>query len=107
MKFKDLQAEIHNWNGEKFPKAPSYLALLKILEELGELSSHYIGRIEQRVGKPEQDHQKELEDAIGDVAISLCVFCEREGIDFDKVISDTWAKVSKRTFVMRTSEERL
>ena len=81
MKIETLQKKIRNWNSEGFPKAPSYLALIKVMEELGELASHYIGRIESRVGKPPSDHQKGIEDSVADIVISLCVFCERENID--------------------------
>ena len=101
MELEDLQKEIHNWNGEKFPTAPSYLALLKVGEEYGELNSHYIGRIEQRVGKAPVDHQAGIEDAVGDIVISLAVFCEREHLDMDSIVERVWAEVSSRIFIMK------
>lgn len=101
MELKKLQEAIHNWNGERFPNAPSYLALIKVAEELGELAGHYIGRIEQRVGKPEANHNRGIKDAVGDVVISLCVFCEREGLDLEAIVETTWAEVSQRIFVMK------
>lgn len=101
MDLKTLQEKIRNWNGEKFPTAPSYLALIKVFEEAGELAGHYIGRIEQRVGKEPIDHQAGLEDSVADIVISLCVFCEREHIDLAGMVKKTWDEVSKRIFVMK------
>ena len=46
----DLQERISQWEKSRFPNAPSYLSLIKIQEELGELSGHYIKRLEQREG---------------------------------------------------------
>ncbi len=101
MNLKELQEKIRNWNGEAFPSAPSYLALIKVMEELGELASHYIGRIETRVGKEPVDHQAGMEDAVADIVISLCVFCEREHIELGDMVEKAWTEVSKRTFVMK------
>jgi hypothetical protein len=101
MDLKTLQEKIRNWNGEKFPTAPSYLALIKFYEEAGELARHYVGRVEHRVGKTEVDHQAGIEDAVGDIVIALTVFCERERIDLATMVEIVWSEVSKRTFVMK------
>lgn len=105
MNLETLQEKIRNWNGERFPNAPSFLALIKVMEELGELAGHYIGRLEVRVGKAPSDHQKGVEDSVADVVISLCVFCEREHIDLALLVEKTWAEVSKRQFVMKAEGE--
>lgn len=98
MKLDELQQKIGQWQQKNFGDAPSYLALIKVMEELGELASHYIGRIEHRVGKPLVDHQAEIEDAAADVVISLCVFCYRDGIDLNSMVEIVWELVSKRKF---------
>jgi hypothetical protein len=99
MEIKNLQEKIRNWNGERFPTAPSYLALIKVMSELGELADHYINRIERRVGKEYPNPQDGIEDSVADILISLCVFCEREHIELDKMVTQVWKEVSKRTFV--------
>lgn len=101
MDLETLQKKIHNWGGEKFPSAPSYLALIKVMEELGELASHYIGRIELRVGKEPIEHQQGLEDSVADIVISLCVFCDREHVNLASLVNKTWEEVSKRQFVIK------
>ena len=100
MHIKQIQTEIQNWETDRFPHAPSYLALIKVGEELGELDGHYIGRFEQHVGKEPIDHQAGMEDSVADVFISLCVFCTREHIDLDAVTERVWNEVKKRTFVI-------
>ena len=100
MDIKDFQNKVRNFTGEKFPSAPSYLALIKTFEESGELAGHFVKRIEHRVGSPEIDHQKGIEDAVGDIIISLCTFCCRENLDMNKIVEDTWDEVSKRTYIM-------
>ncbi len=100
MQIKDLQSEIASWSTENFPRAPNHLALIKIQEELGELASHFIGRLEHRVGKVRTDHQVGIEDAVADVLIALTVFCVRENLDLDLLTQKAWVEVSKRKFVM-------
>jgi len=78
MDLEKLQEHIKNWDESHFPSVPSQLALIKIMEELGELASHYVDRTEERVDKPKIDHQTGIEDAVADVLISLSVFCVRE-----------------------------
>lgn len=75
MQISDLQTMVKNWEKSRFPDAPSVLSLVKIQEELGELSAHFIKRLEQRVGAKVEDHQAGVEDAVADILISLCVFC--------------------------------
>lgn len=101
MELKTLQDNIASWEKKNFPDAPSYLSLIKIMEELGELAAHYIGRIEERVGKPPEDHKAGMDDAVADIVISLSVFCVREGIDLDSMVQNVWAEVSKRVFILR------
>ena len=74
------------------------------MEELGELASHYIHRIEQRVGKEITNPEDGIKDAVADVVISLTVFCVREGIDLSKMVELVWAEVSKRQFMLDRSK---
>lgn len=101
MNINDLQSGIKNWSTSNFPQAPSYLALIKVQEELGELAGHYVGRLEERVGKTPVNHQAGIEDGVADVLIALCVFCVREHLDLNTLTEKTWAEVSKRSFVMK------
>lgn len=104
MDISKLQEKVRNWTGEKFPGAPSYLALIKIMSELGELSDNYLLRIEQRAGTQHGDAQYGVEDAVADILISLCIFAEREGIDLDKMTTMVWDEIiSHREYYMMTA----
>ncbi len=104
MDIKVLQDKIENWSTSRFPSAPSYLALIKVMEELGELAGHFIGRLEQRVGKAPVDHQAGVEDSVADVLIALSVFCVREKLDLSRLTDQVWNEVSQRTFVIKKEQ---
>ncbi|MBK8202517.1 MAG: pyrophosphatase [Bdellovibrionales bacterium] len=68
--------------------------VLKIQEELGELSSAHLKITERaRVGnqsKPELD--KNLKDEIADVIAMTILFAHHKGIDVESAIKDKWFK---------------
>jgi len=102
LNIKELQNSVEKWNIRNFGvDKPSYMALLKIQEELGETSAHYIGRTEHRVGKAIVDHNAGIIDGVADILISLCVFCSREHINLDDSVTKVWDEVSKRSFVTK------
>ena len=97
----DISAEVAEWTTEKFGEhTPSYLSLIKAVEELGELAGAYIRRIESRDGR-DYATQAEINDGVADVVITLMVFCAREGIDFNSTLLDTWQKVRPRNFEVK------
>lgn len=103
MNLAELQERVREWNAKNFPgDRPSHLALIKVMEELGELAGHYIGRLEHRDGKKLVDHRAGIEDGVADVVIALCVFCVREKIDLSTMVDQTWDEVSKRTFTVKS-----
>jgi hypothetical protein len=101
MDIATLQQKVKKWNDGNFPEKPSYFALIKVMEELGELAGHYIGRTEHRIGKKVVDHQAGIEDGVADVVIALCVFCVRERIDLSTMVERAWGEVSQRTFIVK------
>ncbi len=98
MDIEQLQREVGIWTRKNFGDAPSIRALVKVMEELGELAGGYIGRIEHRKGKPPADCESKVKDAVADVLIALCVFCERENIDLNEMVERVWTEVSQRVF---------
>ena len=92
-----FQKEVEMWTFRNWGSAPSALALIKIQEELGELSANYIRRIEGRPDKAQQDFQDGIFDAVGDIVISLTGFCVREGISLTDAINTVWEEVRQRT----------
>lgn len=97
MNLKELQQLIRGVDKTRFPDAPSYLALIKVQEELGELADAYIAGYETRVGK---ESKRNMGEEAADVIISLITFCEREGIDIESAILEKWDIVSKRTYTL-------
>ncbi len=106
MEIAQLQNEIRIWNTKHFPEISSNLALIKILEELGEIANHYLRRIEHRAGICATiDHTEGIKDGVADVLISLLIFCIRENIDLDEQVRNTWEEVSKRTYTLRIKDK--
>jgi len=94
-----LQEEVKEWQYKTFGQVvPSYLALIKLYEESGELAHHYIRRIERRVGAKPEDAEAGIRDAVADVLITLMGFCVREGVDLSQITQEVWAEVQYRAY---------
>ncbi|RPJ71843.1 MAG: hypothetical protein EHM20_14305 [Alphaproteobacteria bacterium] len=66
--------------------------ILKIQEELGELSSAYL-KLTQRARVGEQsteEMEKNLEDEVADVIAMTLLFARNKGIDVEKALNDKW-----------------
>lgn len=99
MELRQLQAEVAQWTTKNFgAEAPSYLALIKVQEELGELAGAYMGRMERRVGKSYTDQQEKVRHEVADIVIALTVFCVREKLPLEHVVEEVWCEVRQRTF---------
>jgi NTP pyrophosphatase (non-canonical NTP hydrolase) len=101
---RELQEAVRGVDIKRFPKAPSYLALIKVQEELGELSDAFIAQLEIREGK-ETTRDMGLEAA--DIIIALMTFCERENIDLQVAVEEKWRIVSQRTYSLTEKAKRL
>ena len=65
--------------------------LLKIQEELGELSKVFLQMTQRaRRGDPSTDLQKDLHDELADVLAMTLLFSRAQGIDVEKALSDKW-----------------
>lgn len=99
-----LQEEVKEWQYKTFGRVvPSYLALIKLYEEAGELARHYIRRVERRVGAKTEDAEAGIRDAVADVQITLMVFCVREGLDLSQITQEVWAEVQHRAYKVGSS----
>jgi len=95
MILKELQRKVYEWSVKNFAEEDSYLPLLGALEELGELSHAHVKGIHGI--KYSQQKVKDLKkDAIGDTVLCLLNYCEREGIDLEEALLDSWKVVSQR-----------
>jgi NTP pyrophosphatase (non-canonical NTP hydrolase) len=90
----EIQDEINVWATQNFGHRAGWQPLLGLIEEVGELSHHYLKR-SQGI-RLNEDHVLGIEDAVGDIAIYLMDFCNAEGISLEAVLQRTWEHVSER-----------
>jgi NTP pyrophosphatase (non-canonical NTP hydrolase) len=64
------------------------------MEEVGELSSVYLKRLEKI--RPEKATVAKEMDAIGDIVIFLLHLSHMRGFDIEGIIHDVWGEVQKR-----------
>lgn len=95
MNLRLIQLEQREWATKNFGDKPSWHPLLGAVEELGELAHAFLKR-EQGIRGTTESHTEDIRDAIGDITIYLLDFCNREGLDLQSIIQDTWAEVKQR-----------
>lgn len=64
-------------------------ALLKLQEELGELTKEHLNASGRARGKPDA---RALADEAADVLGMLLIYCDSAGIDLEQAMSDKWLK---------------
>lgn len=94
MLLSEVQTELLPWQQHNFPDSEPWEPLVGIAEEVGELSHSFLKR-HQNI-RMNEDHNAKIEDALGDILIYVCDFANRQGVDLDKVLAETWAAVSQR-----------
>ena len=87
-----LQQQQKKWMDKNFPDAKKYQCLLGVVEEVGELSHAHL-KMEQGIRDVSVD---DVKDAIGDIVIFLCGYCNTNGYDLWSCVADAWDEVSKR-----------
>lgn len=98
---REYQHEIGQWSRKNFKWGPSNSKridpLLGLVEEIGELChAHLKGR--QGIRHTAQEAVNLEKDAVGDIFIFLCDFCERSGYDAQDIIELIWAHVRNRNW---------
>jgi NTP pyrophosphatase (non-canonical NTP hydrolase) len=94
---KDIQEQHQKWQKRNFGEIPPEDSLIGIMEELGELSHSFL---KQKQGvRFNEDHNKNMRDAIGDIVIFLISFCSSKGWDFEEVVFLVWQEVKRRDWI--------
>ena len=96
--FKQLQTEQKEWSAHNFPNRESYMPLLGVIEEVGELAHAHL-KGEQSIRYTEDEVFLKKKDAIGDILIFLADYCTTNGLDMQEAIEDTWIKVKQRDWI--------
>jgi NTP pyrophosphatase (non-canonical NTP hydrolase) len=84
----EFQLEVSEWSNRNFGEdSPSWQRLLG-------LSHSYLKR-EQGI-RLEEDHNKQIRDAVGDIMVYLSDFCGREGVSLERCVEEAWQEVKQR-----------
>jgi NTP pyrophosphatase (non-canonical NTP hydrolase) len=73
-------------------------SLLGAVEELGELSHHYL-KLTQQIRGTFDYHKEEMGDAVADCVIYLAGVCSYLNVDFGVLVRDTWETVKSRDWI--------
>lgn len=93
MNLKDLQADVLRisdiYAAEHGIDRDRDWALLKLQEELGELTAEHLRRTGRARGAPDA---QALGDEAADVLGMLLIYCARAGVDLDQAMQRKWLK---------------
>lgn len=83
-----MKTKILQWAKDKdiLDKATPETQMLKTVEEVGELAN--------ALGKRDLE---EIKDAIGDIAVTIIIQAELNGLNFDECLQSAYNVISKRT----------
>lgn len=103
MSFLDLQVQLDPWVRKNFGSAPSWHALLGMVEEIGELAHAYL---KQAQGIRGTDHELEAKqkDAVADIMIFCADFCNKKGWNMQEIIEEVLPKVLARDWTKEGAE---
>lgn len=84
---KDLNGKIISWASEKdlLKSENKYQQLVKVMEELGELSKAIL----------KNDIVQQI-DGLGDVQVTLIILSKQLGLDYDKCLEAAWEEIKDR-----------
>ena len=99
---KQIQSAVGAWAVKNFGNQASYLPLLGVVEELGELCHAHV-KLEQGI-RTNEDHWEGKIDAVGDVVIYLLDYCSKTGIDLEETIASVWLEVKKRDWTIERKQ---
>jgi NTP pyrophosphatase (non-canonical NTP hydrolase) len=97
MNLSALQFNASEWSKRNFGPhyGSGYRNLLGITEEVGELC-HAQLKGEQGIRHTPEEILELKKDAVGDILIFLCNYCDSQGIDLDECASIAWDEIKNR-----------
>ena len=93
-----MQAERNAWVAENFPDDELINSVLGAVEELGEITHHYL-KMKQGIRGDQEFHRTEILDGVADCVIFLAGVCSHLGADYGALVFETWEKVKQRNWV--------
>lgn len=96
MNIRVLQERLHQWLDYNFPNATSNDQFIGIVEEVGELAHAELKTKQKIRGYTEEKGMEEIKDAVGDIFIYLCNYCNKKDIDIEECIDIAYDTIMKR-----------
>lgn len=86
MEYEKLVKSVGDWAIERrLDKTDPHAQSMKIAEELGELFEAFL-----------KGHKADELDAVGDLQVTLIIYCLQRGIDYEKCLSDAYSVIENR-----------
>ena len=97
MELKELQKLATDWSKKNFGPhyGSGYRNLLGLSEEVGELC-HAQLKGEQGIRHTPEEILKMKKDAVGDIIIFLCNYCDSQDISIDECAELAWEEIKNR-----------
>lgn len=99
MNLTEFQALVSDWSRKNFGPHHStgYRNLLGLSEEVGELCHAHL-KGEQNIRHTPEEVIFLKKDAIGDVLIFLCNYCDSQGFSIEDCAESAWAEIQNRNY---------
>jgi NTP pyrophosphatase (non-canonical NTP hydrolase) len=111
MELAQLQAEHKPWAKRNFPNDTPDQMLIGVMEELGELSHAFLKGAQKIRKGASEDGLKQLQalerDAVGDIVIYLCAYCDLRGLSLAECVERAWNEVKHRDWVNNKEDGRV
>jgi len=91
---QSYQKQINEWSKRNFKDSTYIDEFLGITEEVGELA-HAILKQKQGI-RIDENHEEKIKDAVGDIFIYLCDFCNRKRLDLNEILDKVVPHVLSR-----------
>jgi NTP pyrophosphatase (non-canonical NTP hydrolase) len=93
-----MQEEREKWIEHNFPDHSVEDSILGAVEEMGELAHAYLKKKQGIRGTP-AELEAEMGDAVADCVIYLAGVCSYLGVDFSRLVEETWDVVKQRDWM--------
>jgi len=102
MTLTEIQELAVEWSKKNFGEhyGSGYRNLLGVAEEVGELC-HAQLKGEQGIRHTDEEILRMKKDAVGDIVIFLCNYCDSQGINLDECVNAAWQEIKHRNWDRR------
>lgn len=98
MQLTTLQEERDRWIRHNFPRDELVDSILGAVEELGELAHAFL-KEKQGIRGSNSELEAQMADAVADCVIYLAGVATHLGLDYGKLVQETWDQVKQRDWV--------